>query len=270
MTHPDPTPATADMPQPLQSEALSALEGPIRHGFFTRQGGVSRGIYHGLNVGIGSQDEPALVAENRARVAGWFSLPVSRLATQHQVHSPSVVTIESPDNLPRHQADAMATRVPGIILGVLSADCGPILFADAQGGVIGAAHAGWKGALDGVLEATIEAMEKLGADRKRITAVLGPSIAQPHYEVGPEFVERFVAREPSYARYFIPSEKPGHAMFDLPGLTVDRLAAAGVQASSLGLSTYPDEDRFYSYRRTTHRQEADYGRQISAIALQET
>lgn len=270
MTNQDQSPAATDTPAPLQGEALNAAGSRIRHGFFTREGGVSTGIYRGLNVGIGSQDEPALVAENRARVAGWFNLPVTRLATQHQVHSPTVVTIDSIDALPRHQADAMATRVPGVILGVLSADCGPILFADADAGVIGAAHAGWKGALDGVLEATIEAMEKLGADRSRITAVLGPSIAQPHYEVGPEFVERFVAREPGYARYFIPSEKPDHAMFDLPGLTVDRLTAAGVRASSLGLSTYPDEDRFYSYRRTTHRQEPDYGRQISAIALQET
>ena len=270
MTHRDPATPASRWPEPLQSEALQASGARIRHGFFTRQGGVSTGIYGGLNVGIGSQDEPARVAENRARVAAWFHLPVSRLATQHQVHSPSVVTIDDPDALPRHQADAMATRIPGIILGVLSADCGPILFADAQAGVIGAAHAGWKGALDGVLEATIDAMETLGADRSRITAVLGPSIAQPHYEVGPEFVERFVAREPAYARYFAPSEKPGHAMFDLPGLTVDRLSAAGVQASSLGLSTYADEDRFYSYRRTTHRQEPDYGRQISAIALQET
>lgn len=268
MTHPDPTARPAA--EPLESQALNSAGPGIRHGFFTRRGGVSTGIYRGLNVGIGSNDDPALVAENRARVARWFGLPVTRLATQHQVHSPEVVIIESPEALPRHQADAMATRVPGIVLGVLSADCGPILFADAQAGVIGAAHAGWKGALDGVLEATIDAMERLGARRQHIVAVLGPSIAQPHYEVGPEFVERFVAREPAYARYFIPSDKPDHAMFDLPGLTVDRLSAAGVQASSLGLSTYPDADRFYSYRRTTHLKEPDYGRQISAIALQET
>lgn len=256
-------------PSPIESPALGALKPRIRHGFFTREGGISTGIHAGLNVGIGSSDDRAAVAENRARVAGWFGLPVERLATQHQVHSPDVTVISDPDHLPRNHADAMVTDRPGIILGVLTADCGPILFADAGAGVIGAAHAGWKGALDGVLEATIAGMEKLGARRERIVAALGPSIAQPHYEVGPEFVERFVARNPDYARYFIPSETPGHAMFDLPGLTVDRLVAAGVQASSLGLSTYPDEKRFYSYRRTTHRKEPDYGRQISAIAIEE-
>ena len=202
-------------------------------------------------------------------MAAWFGLPVTRLATQHQVHSPDVTVISNPDDLPRNQADAMVTNRPGIILGVLTADCGPILFADAEASVVGAAHAGWKGALDGVLEATIDAMEELGAKRQRIVAVLGPSIAQPHYEVGPEFVERFLARNSDYARYFIPSEKAGHSMFDLPALTVDRLKAAGVEAMSVGLSTYPDEARFYSFRRTTHRKAPDYGRQISAIALEE-
>lgn len=256
-------------PSPLLSPALDALGPPIRHGFFTREGGVSTGIFAGLNVGLGSSDDRAAVEENRAGVARWFGLPVSRLATQHQVHSPDVTVISDPEHLPRNQADAMVTDRPGIILGVLTADCGPILFADRDAGVIGAAHAGWKGALDGVLEATIDAMERLGARRERIVAVLGPSIAQPHYEVGPEFVERFLARNPEDARYFIPSEKAGHAMFDLPTLTVDRLKAAGVAASSLGLSTYPDAARFFSYRRTTHRQEPDYGRQISAIAIEE-
>lgn len=256
-------------PSPIESPALATLGPRIRHGFFTREGGVSTGLYEGLNVGIGSSDDPAAVRENRSRVAQWFGLPVARLATQHQVHSPDVTVISSPDDLPRNQADAMVTKVPGVILGVLTADCGPILFADAQAGVIGAAHAGWKGALDGVLEATIDAMETLGADRDRIVAVLGPSIAQPDYEVGPEFVERFVARNSDYARYFIPSAQAGHALFDLPRLTVDRLGAAGVRATSLGLSTYPDATRFYSYRRTTHRKEPDYGRQISAIAIEE-
>lgn len=257
-------------PSPIESPALGALKPRIRHGFFTREGGISTGIYAGLNVGIGSSDARSAVEENRARVAAWFGLPVTRLATQHQVHSPDVTVISDPDHLPRNQADAMVTNRPGIILGVLTADCGPILFADGEAGVIGAAHAGWKGALDGVLEATIAEMEKLGARRARIVAALGPSIAQPHYEVGPEFVERFVARNADDKRYFIPSATPGHAMFDLPALTVDRLAAAGVQASSLGLSTYPDEARFFSYRRTTHRKEPDYGRQISAIAIEES
>ncbi|MFC0479241.1 peptidoglycan editing factor PgeF [Gellertiella hungarica] len=256
-------------PKPVESPALSALSPVIRHGFFTREGGVSTGIFAGLNVGLGSSDERERVEENRRRVARWFGLGVERLATQHQVHSPDVTVITDPASLPRNHADAMVTDRPGIVLGVLTADCGPILFADPEARVIGAAHAGWKGALDGVLENTITAMEALGAKRERIVAALGPSIAQPHYEVGPEFVERFLARNPADARYFIPSEKPDHSMFDLPGLTVDRLSAAGVQASSVGLSTYPDAERFFSYRRTTHRNEPDYGRQISAIALEE-
>lgn len=257
------------LPDPIMSTALQALAPGIRHGFFTRSGGVSTGLYRGLNVGLGSADERPAVEENRRRVAAWFGLPMERLATQHQVHSPDVITIRDPADLPRNHADAMVSAVPGVILGVLSADCGPILYADPVAGVIGAAHAGWKGALDGVLEATVDAMEALGAQRHRIIAVLGPSIAQPDYEVGPEFVARFVARNADFQRYFIPSDKAGHFMFDLPGLTVDRLKAAGVVASSLGLSTYPDKERFFSFRRTTHAREPDYGRQISAIALQE-
>lgn len=170
----------------------------------------------------------------------------------------------------RPDADAMVTAAPGIVLGVLAADCGPILFADPDNRVIGAAHAGWKGALTGVLENTIAAMEALGADRARIVACLGPSISQASYEVGPEFVERFVAENPDDERFFVPSATPGHAMFDLPALTVDRLTKAGVRAESLGLCTYPDNERFFSYRRTTHRKEPDYGRQISAISIRET
>lgn len=262
---PDPHP----VPKPLLSPALQALSPLVRHGFFTREGGVSTGLYAGLNVGLGSADARPLVEENRRRVAAWFGLPVERLATQHQVHSPEVVTIDDAEDLPRRPADAMVTAVPGIILGVLTADCGPILFADPDAGVIGAAHAGWKGAFDGVLEATIGAMERLGAGRERIVAALGPSIAQPDYEVGPEFYERFIARDPADVRYFEPSGKPGHFLFDLPGLTVDRLRKAGVSASGLAVSTYSDERLFYSFRRTTHRREQDYGRQISAIALEE-
>ncbi len=264
MTDHDPT-----TPQPILAPALQALSPTISHGFFTREGGVSEGLYAGLNVGLGSSDERPRVEENRRRVAAWFGLPVERLATQHQVHSPDVVTLLDADDLPRRQADAMVTAVPGLILGVLSADCGPILFADPEARVVGAAHAGWKGALDGVLEATVDSMETLGAKRENIVAVLGPSIAQPDYEVGPEFEARFVAQDPAYVRYFTPSGREGHFLFDLPALTIDRLQAMGVQASSLGLSTYPDEKLFYSYRRTTHRREPDYGRQISAIAIQE-
>jgi len=259
------------LPHPLESTLLApARTAGIRHGYFTRQGGVSDGIYRGLNVGLGSNDDRDSVLENRRRVAAWFGLPLAKLATVHQVHSPDVVTVDGAYDGSRPEADALVTAAPGIALGVLAADCGPILFADAENRVIGAAHAGWKGALYGVLENTIEAMVKLGARREAITACLGPSISRASYEVGPEFVERFIAHDPSYETYFAASPKPGHAMFDLPRLTVDRLRAAGVAAESLGLCTYPDAERFFSYRRTTHAREPDYGRQISAIAIGET
>lgn len=259
------------LPTPLESPLLQAAKDTgIRHGYFTREGGVSEGIYRGLNVGLGSADERTHVEENRRRVAAWFDLPVEKLATVHQVHSPDAVAVDAAYDGARPQADALVTATPGIVLGVLAADCGPILFADPQNRVIGAAHAGWKGALTGVLENTIAAMETLGARRETIVACLGPSISRASYEVGPEFVERFLGFDAAYGKYFTPSEKPGHSMFDLPALTVDRLRAAGVTAESLGICTYPDTDRFFSYRRTTHAQEKDYGRQISAIAIEET
>jgi YfiH family protein len=258
------------LPYPIQSPLLQPSSGKnIQHGFFTRQGGVSTGIYSGLNVGLGSDDAPDAVIENRNRVTGWFGVPAERLATVHQVHSPDVVVVDGTYGGERPHADAMVTSTPGIVLGVLSADCGPILFADEDAGVIGAAHAGWKGALYGVLENTIDAMIELGARRERIVACLGPSISQANYEVGPEYVERFTSLSPSYESYFAPALKPGHAMFDLKQMTVDRLIKAGVTAQNLGLCTYPDEERFFSYRRTTHRSEPDYGRQISAIAILE-
>lgn len=258
------------LPTPIESPVLNNAAGRrIRHGFFTRQGGVSEGIYAGLNVGVGSNDEPEKVAENRARVAQWFGQPVEKLATVHQVHSPDVVVVDGSYDGERPKVDAMVTTVPGVILGVLSADCGPILFADGKAGVIGAAHAGWKGVLTGVLENTIEAMVSLGAARENITAVLGPSIGPASYEVGPEFVERFLGVDAAYKAFFKPSNKPGHAMFDLPSLTIKRLKDAGVQAHSLDLDTYPDAERFFSYRRTTHAGEPDYGRQISAISITE-
>ncbi|WP_414814802.1 peptidoglycan editing factor PgeF [Rhizobium sp. IY2] len=261
----------AASPAPIESTLLNEAAGStIRHGYFTRAGGVSEGLYRGLNVGLSSSDERDKVLENRRRVAAWFDLPVERLATVHQVHSPDVVTIRADYDGARPDADAMVTAAPGIALGVLAADCGPILFADPDNRVIGAAHAGWKGTLTGVLENTIAAMEALGADRGSIVACLGPSISQSSYEVGPEFVERFVAENPDDERFFVPSATSGHAMFDLPGLTVDRLTKAGVRAESLGLCTYPDSERFFSYRRMTHRKEPDYGRQISAISIRET
>lgn len=260
-----------DLPLPIESELLRERAGSrIRHGFFTRTGGVSQGIYAGLNVGIGSDDDRDRVIENRARVAAWFDLPLERLATVHQVHSPDVVVVDTQSAASeRPKADAMVTNVPGIVLGVLSADCGPILFADAEAGVIGAAHAGWKGALHGVLENTIEAMVSLGADRANITAVLGPSIGPKSYEVGPEFVSNFRSVDPSYDVFFSASTRQDHAMFDLPSLTIRRLTDAGVRAGNLDLDTYPDQERFFSYRRTTHAKEPDYGRQISAIAIRE-
>jgi YfiH family protein len=260
----------AASPAPIQSALLNELAGnTISHGYFTRHGGVSDGLYRGLNVGLGSNDNREKVTENRRRVAAWFSLPLDRLATTHQVHSPDVVTVGPDYDGARPQADALVTATPGIALGVLAADCGPILFADPENRVVGAAHAGWKGALNGVLENTIAAMEALGAMRETIVACLGPSISQASYEVGPEFVERFVTQDTSYARYFAASGNSGHAMFDLPALTVDRLRNAGIRAEGLGLCTYPDSERFFSYRRTTHNKEPDYGRQISAITIRE-
>jgi polyphenol oxidase len=258
------------LPTPIESRLLNERSGKgIRHGYFTRAGGVSEGIYRGLNVGLGSNDDRGNVDENRRRVAGWFGLPTERLATVHQIHSPDVVVVDETFDGARPQADAMVTATPGIALGVLAADCGPILFADAENRVVGAAHAGWKGALTGVLENTIAAMIDLGARRESIAACLGPSISQASYEVGPEFVERFLAHDGTYEKYFVPSERPGHAMFDLPALTVDRLRKAGIKAESLNLCTYPDAERFFSYRRTTHAREPDYGRQISAIAIED-
>ena len=256
------------LPSPIESPLLAQRAGNVaRHGFFTRMGGVSQGIYRGLNVGLGSKDERENVQENRARVARWFCVAPDRLATVHQVHSPDVVVIDERYDGARPAADAMVTATAGIVIGVLSADCGPILFCDPEARVVGAAHAGWKGALQGVLENTITAMEKLGAKRERILASLGPSIGRGNYEVGPEFVERFLGVDKGYERHFTPNGKAGHAMFDLPGLTTERLAEAGVTAENLDICTYPDEDRFFSYRRTTHRQEPDYGRQISAIMI---
>ncbi|MCO6185471.1 peptidoglycan editing factor PgeF [Rhizobium sp. L1K21] len=259
---------TDQSPAPLQTALLN--EGDVAlHGFFTRKGGVSAGIYSGLNVGLGSEDDRQNVAQNRARVAAWFGAAPEKLATVHQVHSPDVVTVDDAYDGDRPKADAMVTATPGVVIGILTADCGPILFLDPEARVAGATHAGWKGALTGVLESTVEAMERLGAKRENIRAVLGPSISVDNYEVGPEFVERFIAQDPTYERFFAPSRRAGHAMFDLPALTLARLADAGVTAEKTGHCTYSDEERFFSYRRTTHRKEPDYGRQISAIMLKE-
>jgi polyphenol oxidase len=257
--------------QPLQSPLLTRGQpSGIVHGFFTRAGGVSEGIYQGLNIGLGSNDNRDHVQENRRRVADWFGTTEANLLTMYQVHSPDVVVVTEPFGADRPQVDAMVTATPGLVLGVLSADCGPILFADPVHRVIGAAHAGWKGALTGVLENTIEAMIKLGAERNSIIATLGPSISAKAYEVGPEFVERFLTHDPSYDVFFTPSTKPGHAMFDLPALTMKRLNDAGIIADMLGICTYSEPQSLYSYRRTTHAKESSYGRQVSAIFIKET
>lgn len=257
-------------PEPIRSAMLDEACGPgVRHGFFTRQGGVSSGLYAGLNVGIGSADERGSVAENRARIARWMGVGPDRLLSPHQIHSAEAIAVDAPFVGARPKADGIVTDRPGVAVAVVTADCGPILFAEPDARVIGAAHAGWQGALGGILEATVEAMEGLGARRERIKATLGPSITQANYEVGPEFVARFAAADSRNARYFAPAARAGHAMFDLNAYTVDRLAALGVTAGSLGRCTYAEEDLFFSYRRTTHRGEPDYGRQISAIVLED-
>ena len=246
----------------LTSDALS----PLRHGFFTRRGGASSGIFEGLNCGGGSSDQADVVAINRGRVAHALGVDPGRLITVNQVHSSDVAHISAPPE-DRPRADALVTATPGLALAVLTADCQPVLFADAEAGVIGAAHAGWRGALDGVLEATLEGMETLGARRDRIVAVIGPTISQRSYEVGPEFFDTFMADEPGNARFFAGGE--GDRMhFDLPGFSLARLRAAGVrQALWTRHCTYSDPERFFSYRRSVHAGEADYGRLISTIRL---
>ncbi|MFD9898159.1 peptidoglycan editing factor PgeF [Mesorhizobium sp. UC22_110] len=257
-------------PEPIRSPMLekAAAQG-IRHGYFTRVGGVSSGIYRGLNIGAGSQDDPELVRENRRRVADWMGVSATHLLSAHQIHSPDVVVARAPFDGERPKVDAIVTDRPGIAIAATTADCGPVLFADSSARVVGAAHAGWKGAFTGVLENTIAAMEGLGARRENIVAVLGPSISPRNYEVGPEFVARFVEADAGNERYFVPSGKAGHAMFDLNRYTTDRLRQAGVIADALDRCTYAEEDLFFSYRRTVHRNEADYGRQLSAIVLED-
>jgi YfiH family protein len=254
---------------PIEAPELS-LPG-IAHAFFTREGGVSTGLYRALNTGIGSKDSREAVLENRSRAMRHLGASLDRLATPYQVHgidAVDVVEVWAPGLGPK--ADAVVTSRPGGVVGVGAADCGPVLFADPKARVVGAAHAGWKGALSGVLESTIAAMERLGGDRRSIAAVLGPSISAAAYEVGPEFALRFNDADAENERFFRASAKAGHSMFDLPAYIVSRLNKAGVgTVGSLGLCTYSDEARFFSYRRATHRGEADYGRLLSAITLTE-
>jgi hypothetical protein len=240
----------------------------VRHAFFTRQGGVSEGLYASLNGGIGSSDDPARVAQNRRRMAEHLGVHADALLSVRQTHSPDVAVIERPWALAdRPSADAMVTKAPGIALGITTADCGPVLFADPHAGVVGAAHAGWRGALGGVLEATVAAMEALGATRERIVAVLGPAIGRAAYEVGPEFAATFRDADRTNDRFFSPGAGD-RLTFDLPAYIVARLTACGVgEVEDLALCTYSDEERFFSFRRATHRGEPDYGRLISAIRL---
>lgn len=246
----------------ITSDALA----PFRHGFFTRRGGASSGVFEGLNCGTGSSDQHEAVTINRKRVADAMNVTHDALMGVHQVHSADVITVTEPST-DRPKADGLVTATPGMALSVLSADCQPVLFADADAGVIGATHAGWKGALEGVLESTLDAMESLGASRANTHAVIGPSISQPAYEVGPEFYEDFIAKDVAFARFFVKGDGD-RFMFDLPALGLHRLTEAGVgHAEWTHHCTYADPDRFYSYRRTTHNSEADYGRLISAITL---
>ena len=253
----------------MKVEATSLALTGIRHGFFTRAGGVSSGLYASLNGGVGSRDDAGRVLENRARMAAALGVEPRRLLTAYQTHSPNVVVAEAPwttENRPR--ADAIVTRMRALAIGVTTADCGPVLFAEPRAGVIGAAHAGWRGALTGVIEATIAAMERLGAAQRQIRAAIGPMIRQGNYEVGPDLVERFRADDPASSRFFGPAKRDGHAMFDLAGYIAARLKRAGItEVEDVGLCTYADPEQFFSYRRTTHRAEADYGRHVNAIAL---
>lgn len=244
----------------------AALAGTA-HGFLGRRGGVSYGVHAGLNVGTGSADDAAAIAENRLRATGAVA-PGARLSTVYQVHGADAVTIIQPFDEPmRPRADAMVTDQPGIALGILTADCAPVLLADTAAGVVGAAHAGWKGAIGGVTDTTILAMETLGADRSRIVAAIGPCIARTSYEVDDGFARRFEEADPQNERFFSPG-RAGHHQFDLEAYVAHRLGLAGItRVEMLGLDTYADADRFFSFRRATHRKEPDYGRQISIIAL---
>jgi len=256
------------MLSPLIADKLETVAG-VRHGFFSREGGISSGLYASLNCGFGSEDDKAAVAENRARVAAHLGAQSPYVLTPYQVHSADAVIVdEAPamDDLPR--ADALVTRLPGLAIGVLTADCAPVLFADPETKIVGAAHAGWRGAVNGILEATLARMEELGADRTRIIAAIGPCISQPNYEVGEDFEANLIGIDAANAKFFIRSTDEARPRFDLPGYVASRLRSAGVGTLAMAAPcTYANESKFFSFRRTTHRSEADYGRQISAILV---
>jgi YfiH family protein len=249
---------------------LDGLDVPgVAHGFFTREGGVSEGLYASLNCGLGSGDDAAHVVENRRRVAAALALEPGRLLTCHQIHSADVVVVDEPWSLAgRPRADAMVTKRAGIALGILTADCAPVLFVDPKAGIIGAAHAGWRGALTGVLDATVAAMRDLGAAAADIRAGIGPCIGQASYEVGPEFPAPFLAERATNERFFIAAARPGHFQFDLAAYVADRLRHLGLaRVDATGGDTAAESERFFSYRRSCHNRESDYGREISAIAI---
>lgn len=252
---------------PLQAACLSAVSG-LRHGFFTREGGVSAGIYAGLNCGYGSDDDRDAVRENRQRATRALGRTETDLATVFQVHGREVATVVEPERWnPAPRADALATRLRGQVLGIMTADCAPILFADPVVGVIAAAHAGWRGARAGVIEATVDRMESLGARRSDIRAALGPAIGPRSYEVDDGFREAFLGDSPDNERYFRDSARTDRFLFNLPGYVLSRLEALGLAAvEHVDQDTYPDAGRLFSYRRATHRGEPDYGRQLSAIS----
>ncbi len=256
------------MPTPITADCLADIKG-IRHGFFTREGGVSEGIYAGLNCGAGSKDDRARVAENRSRVANHLGAAPGNLLTCYQIHSASTVIVTAPwtyETMPK--ADALVTNVPGLAVGALAADCAPVLFADPEARIVAAAHAGWRGALNGILESTVATMTRIGAKRNRIRAALGPCIGPSAYEVGPEFEATFLAVDPDYGRFFRRATAEARPYFDLPGFILARLSLAGLDTvEACTECTYSAESRLFSYRRSTHRGEPDYGRQVSAIVL---
>ena len=256
------------MTLPLVTSPLLAAVPGLRHGFFTRQGGVSTGVYESLNVGVGSRDDPAAVQENRARAAAALGAEPGRLLTCYQIHSALAVVADGPW-AERPEADAVASRTPGLMLGALAADCAPVLLADPEARVVAAVHAGWKGALGGVVQAAVDAMTGLGAEPRRIVAAVGPCIAPASYEVGLEFLEAFKRAEPGAERFFSPGAVPEKRQFDLPGFVLSRLEAAGVgQVEWAGRDTYAEPELFFSNRRALHRAEADYGRLLSGIMLE--
>lgn len=250
----------------IKAENIAAIAG-VSHGFFTRKGGHSTGIYASLNTGLGADDDNETVLANRKIVAD--ALGARQLLTPYQYHSDVVVVVDEPwDWQSPPKADGLVTRQKGLAIGVNTADCTPIIFADINAGVIGVAHSGWQGTIGGVLEAVVAAMVKLGSQPQNIKAAIGPTISQANYEVGAEFVERFYESDPESVEFFRPASRLDHAMFDLPGMVEDRLSRLGLAGiENLKLCTYKDEDRFFSYRRMTHKGEADYGRQMSAVCL---